>query len=154
MLKKLQTLSLAARIIGIVVILSLVGIVAYQLYDFYSDKIGYTPTRAIEDYFMALSRGDYETVYRLTSKTYLTDIYGRPITKGEFFDQLDKLTGGHRMPFRSVEATKIFERKGTRYYVVSLNSSVGGKLGQSRVLVEIKREGREWVITYPFAIIL
>ena len=154
LVKKLNRLSLMARIGGAVILIALLGIIAYQLYDFYSDKVGFTPTDAIEGYLDALARGNYQEVYRLTRKTDLSDIYGRPITQGEFLNQLEKLTGGRRLPFGHIEATKLFEREGVRYYRVKLRSSVGGTPGQSELLIEVRREGKSWVITYPFAIIL
>jgi len=152
--KKLKRLSLMVRIGGIAILVALLGIIGYQLYDFYSDKIGFTPTDAIESYLNALARGDYQEVYRLTCKADLTDIYGRPITQGEFFDQLEKLTGGRGLPFRRIEATKLFERRDVRYYEVKLSSSVGGTPGESRLLIQVRREDGGWVVTYPFAIML
>ena len=154
LVKKLRRLSLMARIGGAVILIALLGVIGYQLYDFYSDKIGFTPTDAIESYLNALAQGNYQEVYRLTYKTSLTDIYGRPITEGEFLDQLKKVTGGRRLPFRGIETTKLFEREGVRYYRVKLRSSVGGTPGQSDLLIEVRREGGGWVLTYPFAIIL
>jgi len=152
--KKLERLSLMARIGGIAILIALLGIIGYQLYDFYSDKIGFTPTDAIESYLNALARGNYEEVYRLTYRADLTDVYGRPITQGEFHDQLRKLTGGQRLPFRRIEATKLFERQSVRYYEVKLSSSVGGIPGESKLLIQVRREGGGWVVSYPFAIIL
>ena len=154
MRNKLQRYTSMVRLGGIVIIIALLGVVVYQLYDFYSDKVGFTPVKAVESYFNALGQGNYQEVYRLTAKEHLTDIYGRPITKGEFIEQLKKLTGGHRLPFGSVEVTKLVERKGTYYFLVTLHSSVGGTLGESRLLVKVRREDNTWVVTYPFAIML
>ncbi|OGO06696.1 MAG: hypothetical protein A2Y73_00485 [Chloroflexi bacterium RBG_13_56_8] len=142
------------RLGGIAIILALLGIMAYQLYMYYSDQLGFTPTEAVETYFQSLAQGDYEEVYRLTAKEYLTDIYGRPITKAEFFEQLNGLTGDRSFSFHSIEATEFFERDGARYYVVALTSSIGGTSGGSRLLVEVQRNGGAWVVTYPFAIVL
>ena len=154
MQKKLLKYLSVARLGGIVVIAALLAFIGYQLYDFYRERIGLTPVRAIETYFGALSKGEFGAVYQLTAKENLTDIYGRPITEGEFIEQLENLTGGHRLPFRMVEATKLFDRSGLRYYLVTLQSSLGGAPGTSRVLVEVRRENDTWVLTYPFAIVL
>ena len=154
MLRNWNRLSAMARLGSVVIIIAVVSFVGYQLYDFYSDKLGFTPTKAIEAYFSALAQGDYEEVYRLTTKKDLTDIYGRPITEGEFIEQVKKVTGGRRLPFRNVETFKLVERQGSRYYVVKLHSSIGGTSGTSRLVVEVRREGNTWVLTYPFAIVL
>jgi hypothetical protein len=151
---KWQRYALAIRAGGVVIILALLGFVGYQLYDFYEDKVGFTPSKAIETYFNALAQGNYEEVYRLTAQEHLTDIYGRPITKGEFISQLERVTGKRQLPFTRFEISQAYERGSSRYYIVLIHSNVGGAPGVSRVLVEVRRQGGGWVITYPFAIVL
>ncbi|MHB0856970.1 MAG: hypothetical protein ACYC5M_05300 [Anaerolineae bacterium] len=142
------------RLAGAALLLLVLGTVVYQLYDFYVDKLGVTPTKTITAYFDSMARGDYDEVYRLTAKADLTDIYGRPITQGEFRSQLREMTGGSTLPFRSVEVTKLSDAKGSRFYLVKLHADVGGTSGVSRMVVEVRREGKLWVVTYPFAIML
>ncbi len=154
MLAKWRRYGTIIRLLGILVIAAVVGMVAYQVYDFYRDKVGFTPAKAVETYFVALAAGDYGEVYRLTAKENLTDIYGRDVTRGEFMDQLQGVTGGHSLPLETVEIEKVFEIKDARYYRVVLTFSVGARSRQSRLLVEARREGNSWAITYPFAIIL
>ncbi len=154
MREKLRRYTLMMRVVGIIIILVLLGIVGYQLYVFYGEHLGYTPTRAINDYFMALSEGEYDTVYRMTNPESLTDIYGRRIMPGEFVEQLRGLVGDDPVPFNRVEVEKLFESGTFRYYEVTLHSSVVGTPGQSRVIVEVQRSGNTWLITYPFAIVL
>ena len=154
MVEKLKRYSMMARVLGVVIIVGLLAAIGYYLYGFYSNKVGFTAEKAITAYFDALARGDYAQVYTLTAKEDLTDIYGRPITKGEFIEQLRALTDGHKLPFSSVESTKLFERQGVRYYSVTLHSFVGGISGTSKVLIQIWRVDRSWVIEYPFAIVL
>ena len=154
MLAKWRRYSTIVRLIGILVIAAVVGVVIYQVYDFYSDKVGFTPNKAIETYFQALAAGDYEEVYRLTAKEDLTDIYGRDVTRGEFMNQLDDVTGGHSLPLEAIEIEKLFEAQGARYYEVLLTFSVGGRSRQNRLLIEVHRMRNSWVITYPFAIVL
>jgi len=153
-LKKLNQATGWARLIGIFVIVGLVAFVVYQVYDFYDDKVGYTSSRAVEDYFNALAAGNNDEVYRLTSQDYLTDIYGRPVTRAEFSEQLDGITGGKRMPFTKIEAQKLTEAHNAHYYVVTLYSNVGGSMGSSRLVVEVVRQDKTWVVRYPFAIVL
>ena len=150
----LRRYAVYARIIGIIILIALLGFIVYQLYDFYSDKVGFTPTKAIESYFQALSQGDYEQVYQLTDKDALTDIYGRPITKSEFMEQLRGVGGDQRIPIVSVESEKLVESKGSRYYVVTLYSNVNGTSGTSRLVVEMRKSGNIWLIRYPLPIIL
>ena len=154
MLEKWRRYGTIVRLIGILVIAAVVGVVVYQVYDFYNDKVGFTPDKAIETYFQALAAGDYDEVYRLTAKEDLTDIYGRDVTRGEFMNQLEGVTGGHSLPLEAIEMEKLFEAQGVRYYEVSLTFSVGGRSHQNRLLVEVRRMRNSWVITYPFAIVL
>lgn len=154
MREKIQRYTAMIRVVGILVLIILVGIVGYQLYTFYGEHLGYTPTRAITDYFTALSGGDFETVYRMTDPESFTDIYGRRITRSEFIDQLRGLVGDDPDPFTLIEAEKLLESGTYRYYVVTLHSSVGRTPGQSRVLVKMQRSGSIWLISYPFAIVL
>lgn len=154
MLNKWKRYALGIRLAGVLVIVALLAFVAYQVYDFYSDRIGFTPEKAIQAYFMALAEGDLEQVYSLTDQEYLTDIYGRPITKGEFIKQLERLVGEERLPFYSIESEKLLEKQGVRYYIVTLSSSVGGTPGKSRLILELRRNGKSWAIRYPFAIVL
>jgi len=144
------------RILSIFIIILLVGYVIYLGYDYYSKGgvVGQTANKAIEQYFGALSQGNYEEVYRLTAKENLTDIYGRRITEGEFISQLKKLTGDHALPFRNVEITKIYEHRNVAFYEAKLHSMVGNAAGVSRLIIEVRREDNVWVVTYPFAIML
>ena len=151
---KLMRYARLVRIAGFVVIAGVLAFVLYQVYDFYSDKVGYTAPKAIKTYFSALASGDEEEVYRLTAKDRLVDIYGRPITQAEFYRQIRRLSGGRSLPFESIEATKLAERGNAHYYLVTLVSSVGGVRGESRLLIELRKQSRTWVITYPFAIVL
>jgi hypothetical protein len=154
MLNKLRRMSATVRIIGIAVLVALLGFVAFQLYDFYRDKVGFTPTKAITAWVEALGQGNYQEVYRLTAKQELTDIYGRAITQDEFIAQVKKVTGEREMPFTTVETFKLLYKQGSYYYVVKLHSSVGGTDHVSRLVIEVRREGSDWVVAYPFAIVL
>jgi len=149
-----KRLSLMTRLIGILILLVVVGLGAYQLYDFYRDKVGVTPTKTISTYFEALGQRNYDEVYRLTAKDDLTDIYGRPITRDEFLTQLNRVMGDREMPFTSVETFKLVDKQGSFYYVVKVHSTMGGTDRVNRMVVEVKREGQIWVVVYPFAIVL
>lgn len=141
-------------LVAFLVIAVLLGRGIYQAYDLYNDRVRFTPTKIVETYFTRLATGDYEEVYRLTAKQSLTDIYGRDVTQGEFMDQLEEVTGGHSLPLEAVEIEELFKTNEARYYRVLLTFSVGGRSRQSRLFVEVHREGDSWVVTYPFAIAL
>ena len=152
--QKLKQYAKIVRIAGIAVLVGLVVVVGYQVYDFYSERVGFTPRKAIESYFASLARGDFAEVYRLTDKEHLSDIYGRPITEGEFMDQVQLVTGDHRMPFQAVQTSKLAEKHGSQYYLVTLTSAVGGTQTTAELTVRVRKDGSHWYITYPFAIIL
>lgn len=147
-------ISTSIRWVAALTILIVIGMGAYQVYDFYRDRVGSTAEKAVRTYFDALAAGNYEEVYQLTAKGELTDIYGRPVTKDEFIEQLQRLTGGHQLPLRIGQVVRLAEHKGVRIYAVTLQSNVGNANGQSRFLVEVRREGSGWVICYPFGIFL
>ncbi|NLG48875.1 MAG: hypothetical protein GX552_02040 [Chloroflexi bacterium] len=149
-----KRLSSMTRLAAIALLVLVVAFIGYQAYDFYANKMGVTPEKAIEDYFQSLATGDYEEVYRLTAKTHLTDIYGRPITHDEFIDQVKRVTNERQLPFNEIVVTRLFRHDDSQYYLVELGSSVGGTAGKSRLTVEVHREDDLWVVTYPFAILL
>jgi hypothetical protein len=154
LVQKLRRISIIIRYVAILILVGVFGVVFYQLYDFYGNRMGLTSNKAVETYFTALSQGEYEKVYALTDKTQLTDIYGRPITKAEFLKQLQLISGNQRFPFQQVETVKLVETKGWNYYLVTLHSSIGGSTGSSQVMVRVRREGQNWIVAYPFPIIL
>ena len=125
-----------------------------QLMDFYGDKVGATAGKAVVAYVEALSTGDHATVYRLTAKDRLTDIYGRPITEGEFLRQLRAVTGGSTLPLRVAKATELYSQGDIRVFAVQLDATVGGAQGGGRLLLEVSRQDGTWLVTYPFAIVL
>ena len=154
MKKKWQRYALIIRAVGVLVIIGLLLVVFYYLKQFYSDKMGFTPAKAVETYFTALSQGNYDEVHRLTTRDSMYDIYGRPITRAEFIGQLKRLTGGEQMPFTSIEATKLIEKDSVRYYRVVLYSSIGGTAGKSELVVQVHRVDGAWQLTYPFPVVL
>jgi len=147
-------ISKAMRLGGLAIILVVLGIVVYNVYDFWHDKVGDTPGKAVTAYFSALAAGDYEQVYRLTAKSRLTDLYGRPITQNEFLAQVARVTGERQITFRDIELAKLDSYQGSQFYIVTLHSSLSGSASNSRLVVEVLREDKRWVVVYPFAILL
>lgn len=154
MQRKLERISKGFRIAAVLLLVGLLYIGVSQLLDYYSDQVGFTPEKAVQAYFAALSRGDYDEVYRLTNKDHLTDIYGRKITEQEFRRQVQSLFGNSALPVSLARVDKLFEKDQCYYYVVELSSEIGGSTGKSRLIVEVQQRDGTWVITYPFGIVL
>jgi hypothetical protein len=154
MLEKLKHFSLWVKAIGILILVAVFGMVAYYLYDFYSDKLGYTPTKAIDAYFVAFAQGDLNRVYEMTDQADLTDVYGRPVTKSELLRQIRAARGTETMPFTDVHSEKVCDSRGIHYYRVTLTSQVAGTTGTSHLLIQLRRVDKTWLIKYPFAILL
>ncbi|MHB9034579.1 MAG: NTF2-like N-terminal transpeptidase domain-containing protein [Anaerolineae bacterium] len=152
--QNLMAIAHRLRIVGIIIFILILGAGAYEVYGILRESTGMNPSKTATAWFNALSQGDYATVYALTAKADLTDIYGRQITQGEFNQQLQRLTGSERLPITLVETKKLFETRGRMYYAVTLHSTLGGTERESRVVVEIRKENNNWVLTYPFGIIL
>lgn len=151
---KLSRYAFIVRVGGVLIVVAILGFVLFQVYDFYNDKVGYTAPKALRVYLDALATGNTEEVYRMTAKDRLVDIYGRPVTEAEFYRQLERLTGGRDLPFTVGEVTKLAERGTAHFYQVTLVSTIGDSPGESRLLLELRRRNRTWVVTYPFAIVL
>jgi len=139
------------RIAAIILLIALIGVVGYYFYDFYVQRAA--PARMVQAYFQALAQGDLEEVYRMTDPESLRDIYGRPITKGEFLRQVRAMTGDEKIPILEVRENRLFDRGGCYYYSVTLRSTVGGD-SRGRIVVEVCRKEGVWYVTYPFAIML
>jgi len=147
-------ISKTMRLGGLAIILVVLGIVVYNVYDFWRDQVGDTPGKAIEAYFTALAAGDSEQVYRLTAKSRLTDLYGRPVTQSEFLAHVAQVNGGRQIAFRDIELARLDSYQGSQFYVVTLHASLSGASGSARLVVEVLRENKHWVVVYPFAILL
>jgi hypothetical protein len=154
MAKSWKRISITMRIIAALILVVVLYMGVDVLLEFYSDNVGFTPERAIETYFEAIFGGRADEAYRMTAPESLVDIYGRPVTEGEFREQVRRLTGGSATRFSRVRAHKVFERDGVRYYTVDVYSHVGGTEARSRVYVQLTRVDRTWRVWYPFAIIL
>lgn len=152
--EKLVAMGRRLRIVGVIIFVLILAAGAWQVYQVLRDSTGMGPAKTAAAWFQALADGDHAKVYALTAKADLTDIYGRPITASEFNSQLQRVTGGGTLALTSISTSKLFETRGRLYYAVTLHSKVGGTARQSRVVVEIRKEGNNWVVTYPFAIIL
>ncbi len=154
MAKVLNRINLWVRIGAAAILVVVIAMGVLQLRSFYRDRVGATAEKAVYAYVAALSAGNRAEVYRLTAKDRLTDIYGRRITEGEFLKQLGAITGGSTLPLRVVKVTKLAEQRDTQYFVVTLGADVGGTQGGSRLFLEVSQQGGEWLVTYPFAIVL
>ncbi|MHB1356137.1 MAG: hypothetical protein ACYCZF_09205 [Anaerolineae bacterium] len=151
---RLMAISRRLKIVGVIIFILIIAAGAYQLYGIWRESTGMNPSKTVKAYFVAFSQQDYNQVYALTAKGDLTDIYGRQITEGEFIAQLKKLTGAQPLPFTSFDTSKLFETRGRLYYSVTLHSLVGKVEGKSRLVVEVRKEGLNWVVTFPFGIVL
>ena len=150
----IRRITIGFLVIAVLVLVGFLYVGVRQLMDFYGNKMGFSSERAIHDYFAALAIEDYDEVYRLTAKESLTDIYGRRVTEAEFQRQLRALTGDAPLALRVLKTTRLAEDGDTRYYAVEVGAEVGGASSGSRLLLEVRRQGSEWHVRYPFAIVL
>lgn len=138
------------RIACVVILLVVLAMAGYQLYTFYHDRLGNTPAKAVEGYFVALGQGDTAEVYRLTDKSKLTDIQGRPVSRDSFEAQLDAITGGRILTFSEITVERIYRKSDMYYFHVKLASDMSSSTSYAELVVEVRREADAWVITYPF----
>jgi len=137
--------------IALAVLLVLALLVAgFKVKGWLDRRASGSPEMAIESYFQALADGDYGTMYNLTLREELTDVFGRKLTRDEFLDQVQKVTGGQRMTLEKVESAYIGRQGEYRFYQVTLYYNLGGEGKVKRLLVAVKKEYDAWRIAYPF----
>ena len=54
-----RRISNTIRWVAVLIILVVIGMAAYQVYDFYRDRVGTTAEKAVQAYFSALAAGNY-----------------------------------------------------------------------------------------------
>jgi hypothetical protein len=130
----------------IVVVLLALGL--YAGYQFYYTSIAETPEKAVQEYFTAFSRGDYNRMYDMTR-----GVPGSPQTSGEFSTQVRYLVKD--VPPRiapPVEMEQIGSKGSARYYAVTLKVvTPDASYRKVSLLVEVTQDGTAWKISYPFA---
>jgi hypothetical protein len=141
-----------ARIIGIVVLLAIVATGVRQLIAFYSDEVGLSAPAAAEAYTRALLSGNLDAVYATTDKTSVTDLYGRPIERIEFMDEVRRVIGTEPLPAQGIKVSKLFDKDGMHYYRVDITfTSTVPPLGKS-LLLQLHNVDGSWLVVWPFGL--
>jgi hypothetical protein len=146
---KWKRVALIIRVVAGLVLAGVLGFVIYQLYDFYSGRLGNSPVRVTQDYFEALGRGDFERVYELTDPASLYTLYGRRVTKEEVFSALSRVTGSPPRQFNSITVTRVARHRDRYYMQVALSAASGGS---TRYTVQVVRVGTLWRVSFPFGL--
>jgi hypothetical protein len=134
---------------GGAVLVFAIAVGAYLGYSWYRDRFGPTPEKALEVYFTALAEGDYQVMYEMTPDADLM-VLGRKLSESDFARRVEELLGGEDMELDRIEMERIAQRGEYTYFRVSLHYSLGATGKVARLLVEMRSEGKEWEVTYPF----
>jgi hypothetical protein len=121
----------------------------YLGYNWYQQRYGFTAERALERYFTALGEADYDVVYDMTPDGDLM-VLGRKLSRRDFASRVAELLGGEEMEIDEIALERIAQRGEYHYYRVALHYRLGGTGKVTRLLVEVRREGEKWKVTYPF----
>lgn len=127
----------------------LIGLGVYLGYSWYQQRYGPTAERALERYFGALAQGDYATMYEMTPDSDLM-VLGRKISEREFASRTEELLGGEDLELNRIEIERIAQRGEYHYFAVTLHYELGASGKVTRLLVELRRTGDDWQVTYPF----
>ncbi|NLV74028.1 MAG: hypothetical protein GXY52_05010 [Chloroflexi bacterium] len=147
---KLIAIANRLRIVGIIIFVLILVAAGWQVYIIIRNSTGMNASHTAVAWFTAFDRGDYDTVYNLTAKADLVDLYGRPISREAFTRQLARLHDPV-LKMSNIQANLIYETRGRQYFAVTWKSG-SGTLSVTRVVVEVRSENNQWVVTCPFAI--
>jgi hypothetical protein len=134
---------------GGAVLVFAIGLGVYLGYSWYQQRYGPTAERAIDKYFGSLAEGDYATMYEMTADSDLM-VLGRKISEREFASRTEELLGGHDLELKQIETERIAQRGQYHYFAVTLHYELGHTGKVTRLLVELRRDGDDWKVTYPF----
>jgi hypothetical protein len=143
-----------ARIAGAIALVAIAVTGVLQLIDFYRNEVGLSAPDAAETYVNALLAGNLDTVYTMTDKARLTDLYGRPVGRTEFMAQAREVVGADPLAVESVQANKLYVQDGVHYYVVDITFPSGAPAQSKRLLLELRNEEGTWLVTWPFGLTL
>lgn len=135
--------------IGGAVLVFAIAVGVYLGYSWYRERFGPTPERALEEYFTALADGDYEVMYEMTPDADLM-VLGRKLSERDFAKRVEELLGGEDLELDRIELERIAQRGEYTYFRVSLHYNLGDTGKVARLLVEMRADGNEWEVTYPF----
>jgi hypothetical protein len=134
---------------GGAILVFVIAVGLYMAYGWYQQRYGATPERAIERYFSALGDGEYDVMYDMTPDADLM-VLGRKLSRREFAARVEDLLGGEELEMEKIDVEPIAQRAEYSYYRVSLHYRLGDTGKVTRILVEVRREGEDWKVTYPF----
>lgn len=134
---------------GGAVLIFVVGVGLYAGYRWYQQRYGSTAERALERYFTALGDGEYDVMYEMTPDADLM-VLGRKLSQRDFTSRVEELLGGEEMEMEEIELERIAQRGEYQYFRVALHYRLGGTGKVTRLLVELRPEGEDWKVTYPF----
>lgn len=134
---------------GGAILVFVIAVGLYMAYGWYQQRYGATPERALERYFSALGDGEYDVMYNMTPDADLM-VLGRKLSRREFATRVEDLLGGEEMEMEKIEVERIAQGAEYSYYRVSLHYRLGDTGKVARILVEVRPEGEDWKVTYPF----
>jgi hypothetical protein len=77
-------------------------------------------------------------------------LLGRKLSQRDFARRVEELLGGEEIEMEAIEVERIAQRGEYYYFRVSLHYRLGGTGKVARLLVEVRPEGEDWKVTYPF----
>lgn len=144
-----QRLLLWGAAAGGAVLVFVIVVGAYLGYGWYQRRYGPSPDKALETYFGALAEGDYGVMYEMTPDADLM-VLGRKLSERDYGSRVRELLAGQEMEMDRIELSRIAQVGEYHYFRVSLYYQLGGTGKVTRLLVELRRAGEDWEVTYPF----
>ena len=135
--------------VGGALLIFVIAVGLYSGYRWYQQRYGSTPEKALERYFTALGDAEYDVMYDMTPDDDLM-VLGRKLSRWGFADQVKELLGGEELAMEDIELERVAQQGESYYFHVVLRYRLGDTGKVTSLLVELRPEGQDWKVTYPF----
>ncbi len=136
-------------VVAVAVLVGVVFGIARGL-EWYDQRWGDSPHRAVREYFQAMADADYDKMYDKTSVRELTDVFNRKMSRADFASQVRRVTGNQPLKIYDMEVIRVGSYDEGVYFKVAMDIEVGRTRKVVDFLVEAIYQNTQWTVAYPF----
>ncbi len=136
-------------VVAVAVLVGVVFGIARGL-EWYDQRWGDSPHRAVREYFQAMADADYDKMYDMTAVRELTDVFNRKMSRADFASQVRRVTGNQPLKIYDMEVIRVGSYDEGVYFKVVMDIEVGRTRKVVDFLVEAIYQNTQWTVAYPF----